>query len=87
MRFLYNYFGRGVFNIYVGIMPLTLIDNEEDAKQSLEFQVIIYVMVSLMCLIGVLYIIAKLFCCAKEGDKRKKAKKQESSDSDSSDTD
>lgn len=26
MKFLYNYFGRGCFNIYVGIMPLTLLD-------------------------------------------------------------
>ena len=29
-------------------------------------------MVSLMCLIGVLYIIAKIFCCAKEDIKKKK---------------
>ena len=28
MKFLYNYFGRGFFNIYVGIMPLTLLDNK-----------------------------------------------------------
>ena len=34
MRFLYNYFGRGLFNIYVGVMPMTLIDNKEDSKQS-----------------------------------------------------
>lgn len=27
MRFLYNYFGRGIFNIYVGVMPLCLISN------------------------------------------------------------
>jgi hypothetical protein len=28
MKFLYNFFGRGFFNIYVGIMPLTLITRE-----------------------------------------------------------
>lgn len=27
MRFFYNYFGRGIFNIYAGVMPLTLITN------------------------------------------------------------
>lgn len=25
MKFLYNYIGRGLFNIYVGLMPLNLI--------------------------------------------------------------
>lgn len=25
MRFLYNFIGRGLFNIYVGVMPLSLI--------------------------------------------------------------
>lgn len=34
MRFLYNYLGRGLFNIYVGVMPLTLIDTNKDTKQS-----------------------------------------------------
>lgn len=27
MRFFYNYFGRGIFNVYAGVMPLTLISN------------------------------------------------------------
>ncbi len=27
MRFFYNYFGRGIFNIYAGVMPLTMISN------------------------------------------------------------
>ena len=31
MKFLYNYIGRGIFNIYVGIMPLTLL--EDDSKK------------------------------------------------------
>lgn len=34
MKFLYNYFGRGFFNIYVGVMPLTLLDNTQGSKQS-----------------------------------------------------
>lgn len=33
MKFLYNYFGRGLFNIYVGIMPLNLLDTTPDSKQ------------------------------------------------------
>jgi|694.fasta_scaffold28967_5 hypothetical protein len=63
MRFLYNFIGRGLFNIYVGVMPLSLV--RLDSEQSQPFQIIIFVMVSLMCLIGVLYIFAKIFCCAK----------------------
>lgn len=31
LRFFYNYFGRGVFNLYAGIMPLTLISNFKHA--------------------------------------------------------
>jgi len=27
MRFVYNYFGRGIFNIYAGAMPLMMINN------------------------------------------------------------
>jgi hypothetical protein len=34
MKFLYNYFGRGFFNIYVGIMPLTLLEQKDNAKKS-----------------------------------------------------
>ena len=33
MKFFYNYFGRGFFNIYVGIMPLTLIDTSDGSTQ------------------------------------------------------
>lgn len=65
MKFFYNYFGRGFFNIYVGTMPLTLIDASEKTSQSIEFQVITYIMVSLLIFIGVLYILAKICCCAK----------------------
>ena len=83
MRFLYNYFGRGLFNIYVGVMPLSMIRN--DKKQNQTFQIIIYVMVSLMCLIGVMYIMAKIFCCAKEDNRRKKRKT--STDTDDSESD
>jgi hypothetical protein len=27
MRFFYNYFGRGLFNIYAGVMPLMMISD------------------------------------------------------------
>ena len=80
MRFLYNYLGRGLFNIYVGIMPLSLIKNDDKDPQNNNFQIIIIVMVSLMCLIGVLYIFAKIFCCATESKNLKKKKKKYSSD-------
>lgn len=33
MRFLYNFIGRGLFNIYVGVMPLALLDTSENSKQ------------------------------------------------------
>lgn len=65
MKFLYNYFGRGFFNIYAGIMPLALIDNNDDTAQEPYFKVIIYVIAALMGLIGALYIVAKVCCCAK----------------------
>lgn len=66
---------------------MTLIDTKEGTEQSTTFQIIIYVMVSLMCLIGVLYILAKVLCCAKEGDKRRKKRRSASSDSEDSDSD
>ena len=75
MKFLYNYFGRGLFNIYVGVMPLTLIRQGKDSsgkEQDIVFQIIIYVVVSLLCLIGIMYVLAKIFCCAQEGDKKKR---------------
>ena len=65
MKFLYNYFGRGFFNLYVGVMPLCLLDTSEGSQQETYFQVIIYVMTSLVLFIGVLYILAKVCCCAK----------------------
>lgn len=83
MKFLYSFIGRGLFNIYVGVMPLSLI--RLNSTQDQTFQIIIYVMVSLMCLIGVLYIIAKIFCCAKEDNKKKKKKDNSDSGSDSDD--
>lgn len=80
MRFLYNFLGRGLFNIYVGVMPLSLIRNgSQDQEQT--FQIIIYVMVSLMVLVGLLYIAAKIFCCAKEDNKKKSRARRDSSGS------
>ena len=69
MRFFYNYFGRGLFNIYAGLMPLMLIDDFNNLNT---FQIICITASSLMCLVGVLYISLKLFCCEKEGDKIEK---------------
>lgn len=69
MRFLYNFFGRGFFNIYVGVMPLSLLDTNSDDQV---LQIFIYIIVSLMCFIGVMYIFSKIFCCAKEENERKK---------------
>jgi uncharacterized membrane protein len=83
MRFLYNFIGRGLFNIYVGVMPLSLIRLNSDQNQT--FQIIIYVMVSLMCLVGALYIISKIFCCAKEDNKKKKRRNRSETESESDD--
>lgn len=69
MKFLYNYFGRGLFNIYVGLMPLVMIPDNPITDEAKLFKVLIIVVVSLMLLIGILYIVAKVFCCAKEQDK------------------
>lgn len=49
----------------MGVMPLSLVRLDSEPEQSQPFQIIIFVMVSLMCLIGILYIFAKIFCCAK----------------------
>lgn len=73
MKFLYNFIGRGLFNIYVGVMPLSLVRLDSDQNQN--FQIVIFIMVSLMCLVGVLYIIAKIFCCAKEDISLKKRRR------------
>lgn len=80
MRFLYNFFGRGFFNIYVGIMPLSLLRDEQNSN----FQILVIVSVCLMCFIGVMYILAKVLCCAQEDiDLKKRKNSDESDDSDS----
>ena len=59
MRFLTNFFGRGVFSIYVALMCLCLIrQNTGDAEK-----VVIYIIFSMMMLVGVLSIVGSLFCC------------------------
>lgn len=63
MRFFYNYFGRGIFNIYAGVMPLTLIANFDDPLSV--FEIITLVGSSVMTLVGILYISLKIFCCEK----------------------
>lgn len=73
MRFFYNYFGRGLFNVYAGIMPLTMISNFQNSLTT--FEIITVVASAVMTLVGVLYICLKIFCCEKEGDKIDKANK------------
>lgn len=64
MRFLYNFIGRGIFNIYVGVMPLCLL--QIDSLDNIDtFEIFIFIISILLILIGVLYIVAKIFCCAK----------------------
>jgi len=65
MKFLYNYFGRGLFNIYAGVMPMTMFTNIDDTKDWSVFQIITVVVVVIMVLVGLLYIFLKVFCCAK----------------------
>lgn len=61
MRFFYNYFGRGLFNIYAGVMPLMMISDFEGSFST--FKIITLVASSIMTLIGILYCCLKLFCC------------------------
>ncbi len=63
MRFFYNYFGRGIFNIYAGIMPMTMIANFDEPLSV--FEIITLVGSSVMTLVGILYICLKIFCCEK----------------------
>ena len=44
MKFLYNFIGRGLFNIYVGVMPLSLV-RLNDKDQDKNFQIIIFIMI------------------------------------------
>jgi COPI associated protein len=66
MRFFYNYFGRGLFNIYAGVMPMTMIANFDNSLSA--FEIVTLVGSSVMTLVGLLYISLKVFCCEKEGE-------------------
>lgn len=82
MRFLYNYIGRGLFNIYAGIMPLMMISNFNAVTL---FEVVTLVASSVMIVVGLMYIGLKLFCCEHEGDRideENRLSKRESGDSD-----
>ena len=60
-------------------MPLSMLRKNQDQT----FQILIYTVVSLMCFVGLLYIVAKILCCAKENPiEKKKKKKRGESDSD-----
>lgn len=67
LRFFYNYFGRGLFNLYAGGMPLIFIKDFSGDLTALD--IISLVAGSVMCLVGLLYIGLKCCCCEKEGDK------------------
>jgi len=82
MRFLYNYIGRGLFNIYAGVMPLMMIANFDRVGL---FEVITMIASAIMISVGLMYIGLKIFCCEQEGDKideENKLSRRENSDSD-----
>lgn len=57
--FLTKMFGRGVFCIFVGLMCLCMIRaNSKDYQK-----VFIYIIVSMLCLVGLMSIVASLLCC------------------------
>ena len=58
---LYNYFGRGVFNLYAGGMPLMLVHDWDSSMEVTD--ILAVVAAGVMCLIGVLYICMKCCCC------------------------
>ena len=61
-------------------MPLSLLRDEQNSN----FQILVIVSVCLMCFIGVMYILAKVLCCAQEDiDLKKRKNSDESDDSDS----
>jgi hypothetical protein len=64
LRFFYNYFGRGFFNVYAGLMPLMLINDWSNMDT---FEIITIVAASVMCVVGLLYMGLKCLCCEKEG--------------------
>jgi hypothetical protein len=66
MHFLYNYIGRGFFNIYAGIMPLMLI---ADLKNIKVFEVLAMITSAVTISVGLMYICLKMCCCEQEGDK------------------
>lgn len=59
MKFLTKMIGRGIFSIYVGLMCMCVVrpDNSDFEK------IIIYIIVSLLLLLGILSIFGALFCC------------------------
>lgn len=59
MRFLTRMIGRGIFSIYVGLMCLCVVRPNNSSFE----KIIIYIIVSLLCLLGLLSILGALFCC------------------------
>jgi nitrogen fixation/metabolism regulation signal transduction histidine kinase len=59
MRFLTNFLGRGLFSIYVAVMCLCMIRKNTDDFE----MVVIYIIFSLLMVVGLLSIMGSLFCC------------------------
>lgn len=74
LQFLYNYFGRGLFNLYAGGMPLMFINDWTGNMTALD--IVSIVAASVMCLVGLLYIGLKCCCCEMEGQKIDKLNKK-----------
>lgn len=78
LSFFYNYFGRGLFNLYAGGMPLMFINDWSGNMTALD--IISLVASAVMCLVGLLYIGLKCCCCEKEGQKIDRLNREEDSD-------
>jgi hypothetical protein len=76
MHFMYNYVGRGLFNIYAGIMPLMMIPNFDGVTA---FEVVTMVASGIMVSVGLMYISLKIFCCEHEGDRIEQENRQSKS--------
>lgn len=78
MRFFYNYFGRGLFNVYAGGMPLMFINDWSGNMKVVD--IVSIVAAAVMCLVGLIYMGLKCCCCEKEGEKIDEYNKSEDSD-------
>lgn len=61
LSFFYNYFGRGLFNLYAGGMPLMFINDWSGSMKAID--IVSIVAAGVMCLVGFLYMGLKCCCC------------------------